>query len=172
MQTSRRQQTWPTKWSLNLVNQILAAARTRIQATNVRGGASIGSTCAEGQHDEENARWRYFSASGWPGLRFHMTEAKHEPFRLYLFRSTSPQQRERERRFGRRNREVCWFRPYIITVFSWWQKSVFYGPWFVLCIQNSTLIVDLFIIPFCCILWLDYMRMHLINKTGVRFAEC
>jgi len=26
-----------------------------------------------------------------------MTEAKHEPFRLYLFRSTSPQQRERER---------------------------------------------------------------------------
>jgi len=25
-----------------------------------------------------------------------MTEAKHEPFRLYLFRSTSPQQIERE----------------------------------------------------------------------------
>ena len=147
MQTSRRQQTWPTKWSLNLVNQILAAARTRIQATNVRGGASIGSTCAEGQHDEENARWRYFSASRWSGPRFHMTEAKHEPFRLYLFRSTSPQQIEREKIWKKKQRSLLVPPVHNHSFFMVTKECIL---WSMVCIVHTKQYLDRrFIIPFC-----------------------
>ena len=36
--------------------------------------SSAGPACSEGQHDQENARWRGgFSATGWPGPGIHLT---------------------------------------------------------------------------------------------------
>ena len=45
--------------------------------------------------------------------------------------------------------------------------------WSMVCIVHTKQYLDRRFIPFYCILWLDYMQMHLIKQDyGVRFAEC
>ena len=152
------------------MNQILVAAWTRIQATNVRGGASIGSTCAEGQHDEENAWWRYSSATR-PGPRFHMTSwtrAFQLLLRLYLFRSTSAQQRHNHT--SGRNRTLS-ASPVHNHRFFLGSKGVVLYCWWLYCVNE--------IVPWS---YTNDILLHSLGRLyanapdkqnyGVKFAEC
>lgn len=144
------------------MNRILVAAWTRIQATNVRGGASIGSTCAEGQHDEEDAWWRrYFSWTRWSGPIFHMTSwtrAFQLPLRLYLSRLV-PLAPGRDIITQVEETELCQLRQYLVANEL---CSMVDG-----CIVSRKQYLDLALMTFCYILWVDYMQMPRINKTMV-----
>jgi len=76
-----------------------------------------------------------------------MTEAKHEPFRLYLFRSTSPQQIEREKIWKKKQRSLLVPPVHNHSFFMVTKECIL---WSMVCIVHTKQYLDRrFIIPFC-----------------------
>ena len=183
MQTSRRQQTCPTKPSLNLVNQffflnrlwtkfllqpepefrppmseVVQALVRLVQRANMTKRMLDGDTSRRADDQDSDFIWRKQNTS-LSGC-------------IYFVRLAPSREREREREkiWKKKQRSLLVPPVHNHSFFMVTKECIL---WSMVCIVHTKQYLDRRFIPFYCILWLDYMQMHLIKQDyGVRFAEC